>query len=384
MKHLLAITCVGLSALFNLPTATAGAVSYDVAHDFLLMPRGNQIPTVHSRTFQHAWVNDPNLRSDHRPPGQPAGFLQGGQEEVTVLGVVKQIGLAAPLTEVVTPIPARGAAAFTSTAKVNKPNNAARASSEITVNPFVAGGVVAGKLHVFGTADAPADTNAYAFSSARVTAAGIAIGASGAALGKVVFLPAVSTKTIAGRVTQTSKGEMTWKVWDPINFEMFDINSGGLLGSGTLLKIFAQGDGNLDWGSDTLSLDAMDAEFNLNIDSTFTVEQGTLQLTVAGGVVTGAKATGMFSSLALPTLGHAGAFTMSLRNDFTLNYDLDPGQNRNLDVNFDFSGGGSAFAAAPEPGTWALVALGLVAGLAARRQRSPQRRVDAAAAALAQ
>lgn len=363
MRHLLATICIGLTALCHVPTALSAAVDYKESKKFRIDARGGLVPMVTAHTFQHAWVNDPSFRGDSRDQFQPEKFNPEATDVVRVDGRPGQAGLAVPLNEINTNIPAQGAVVERSTAKVEKVDNAASASSDVTVDRF-AGTVISGVMAVSGTADAAKFKDAYAFSTARVTAQGKAKGTV------KVEVKMQSTVTLFEGRQQHSRGEVTrWTHTDPIYFESLDTVTGAVLDSGALLRIDAEGDGDFDWSNDMLSLDVLDAAFSIDIVSPFTTEQGTLRLAVASGVVTSALATGMFSSLSLPTLGHLGAFTMGLRNDFTLNYDLDPGQNRDLRVNFDFSGGGSAYAAVPEPGTWALVALALVTGLAATRRR---------------
>ena len=367
MRQLLAIAGLGLAGLCHSFAAVAATVTYDQTKMFTLRPGGGVVFEVVARTFQHAWIKDPKLRWDFQPPVQPPQAQLDGKEYVADNGQIGQFGLIGkPMRENLKEVPPEGAVVPRSTASVTGPVNSATANSDVKVNPYPRN-VITGEMHVFGEANSVKPENAYAFSSARVTA----VGGNRGGGGRLDLRNQVRTATIAPVEGKNNQ----WTIWDPIYFESFDIDTGAPLNSGDLLKMFAQGDGNLTWSDDVLSLDAIDAVFDIDIDSAFTVEQGTLELTVAAGVVTRAKATGMFSTLVLPGLGHVGAFTMALRNDFALNYDLDPGHHRDLGMMFDFSGGGSAYAAAPEPGTGALVALGLVAALAAKRR---QRRAAAA------
>jgi len=341
--------------------ATAVPVPYDARHTFRIFPGGNVVPTVTALTFQHAWVHDPGLRSAVTPAGQPAGFKNDGREFVVgpgfaETGQVGQFGLGVKLNEVSTAIPAVGAKVARSTANVPPPNNSAEANSDVTVDRFGAGGAVSGTLNVSGFADPIVRKDAYAFSTARVIAQGQNRGR-----GKIDWRPAVQSGTLA-------EGPRRWRVFDPISFEMFDLGTGDIIEQATLLEILADGDGTISWDNDIFSLDSTDASFSVDISSPFTNEQGTLLLQVSGGQVTAAQSSGMFAGLSLPSLGSLGTFSMALPNDFGLSYDLDPLQDRDVNVKFDFSGGGGAFSAVPEPATWLLLGTGLVAFLSLQRR----------------
>jgi hypothetical protein len=349
-----------LVSLAGLPlAATAAPVPYDVSHRFRILPGGNVVPVVTAATFQHAWVHDPGLRFQVTPAAQPPGFRNDGREFVAGNGQIGQFGLGVPLNEVTTNIPAAGLVVPRSTANVPAPNNSAQANSDVTVNAFGVGGAVSGTLRVHGFADAVVRRDAYAFSSARVIAQGANRGAGG-----IVWRPAVQSGTLAGG---------SWGIFDPIAFEMFDLLTDQLLAEGTLLEIVGDGDGTIAWDSDTFSLNAMNARFSIEIPGMFTSQQGSLELEVSAGQVTLATATGLFAGLSLPSIGSPGTFSMPLPSEFVLDYDLDPTQDRDVNVTFDFSGGGSAYIAVPEPATLLLLGAGIMVLGLARGRGSPAR-----------
>ena len=342
-----------LASCFISLSAAAVTKSYDVSHGFTLRPGGTIVPNVFALTFEHAWVHDLSLRSDVNPLGQPAGFSPEGREFIYPGdGSTHQGGL--KLNELSMPVAAAGGT-VSETARVNAPINSAFGTSVVTIAPFSAGSVVSGTIRAFGEATANGPHDAYAFSSGRFAAQGGTLLKSG----QIKWLPGVVSPTVAGAA---------YAIWDPISFQLSDV-TGTPLRSGTLLEILANGNGSLSWIDGLFSLDASDATFSIDISSPFTTQKGSLVLQVSGGLITHEQQTGMFSSLVLPALGSSGTFTMSLANEVTLDYDLDPLGTGPLNVELNFAGGGSVIVAIPEPDTYALITTGLcLIGWVSRRR----------------
>jgi hypothetical protein len=123
------------------------------------------------------------------------------------------------------------------------------------------------------------------------------------------------------------------------------------------------------------SLDAQNFDFGINIDSPFTVQQGTADVSVRNGLITASDGTGMFTGL-FPAVGTSGTFSVPLANSFSLDYNLGNFNGDPLAVQFTLSDSGS-IPAAPEPPALVSAVLALMtgAGVVYRRIRGPSMRL---------
>lgn len=142
---------------------------------------------------------------------------------------------------------------------------------------------------------------------------------------------------------------------DPIDFQVFDTDTGEILLEDRLLNIeasiFADPDfaynNFMSWNTNVKSfnVNAFNANFSIEMSSPFTIQQGILFLEIRGGLVTRSDDTGIFDGL-LPAVGSPGVFSMPL-DGITLDYDLGdsiPFGTRNLSIGFSFNASDQAFA----------------------------------------
>jgi hypothetical protein len=354
---------------------------YRITHLFSLKPGGNVVPNVTAEFFAHAWVLDPGLRSSVNPAGQPAGFDNGGFENVDRMGRVTNHDRANANNKRAVntgsfAVPAAGIPfppGAVRTANVAPPINSAQANSRFGVNAFAAGTAITGAIQADGFAEARYDTvakapkpsEAYAFSYAKLSAQG----GRQLANGKILWRPQISTPPVGGGAIAGKYNQRRGR--DPIDFTILDLVTGDLLEEVLLdISYDVLGLGTLEWDSTTgsFAIDAQNAEFHIDMSSPYTAQQGMLDLVIANGLVTVANDSGLFDGV-LPSVGSLGTFMTTL-GDITLDYDFGDFNGHDLDVTANFSGGGSARAAVPEPGLLLLLGPGLGLLLAHRRRQA--------------
>jgi hypothetical protein len=170
-------------------------------------------------------------------------------------------------------------------------------------------------------------------------------------------------------MTATSHGQATAGVHDPISFDVIDLVSDAEL-SGTLLDILGElnGESTFAWSNGVFSVDASDFSFSIVMNSPYTLQNGTVDLRIAGGTVVTSSATGIFAGL-FPAVGSPGTFTMPLP-DLTLDYNLGDFGGDDLNTAFDFGNGGSAEVGVPESAAGVLAGVGLLLFSARKRTLS--------------
>lgn len=229
------------------------------------------------------------------------------------------------------------------------------ANSSVTTTAFAPGNV-AGTIHVDGNANVPAMGEAFSSALSRVAVRG------GKRLrnGRIAWGPTLSSQV---------SGQATVGVHDPISFDILDTTTG--IHSLEVLEDIESslvGPGSFSWMSDTLSVDATDFIFTIDMTNPFiaSADQGSVDFRISGGVVTTSIATGIFAGL-LPSVGSSGDFSTPFSNNLTIDYDFGGLGGSNPDITADFGNGGEA--AVAEPGAILLVGFGLVMlGLARSRR----------------
>ncbi|CAH1076227.1 hypothetical protein [Candidatus Nitrotoga sp. 1052] len=344
---------------------------FKVTHQFRLEPGGTVVPRVTAYYFDHAWVRDPNLRSDVNPAVQPPGFDPAGFDRSDSIGRVSNSSANGNNNGLVNrgsfAVPATGIAfppGAVTTANVPPGPNSAQANSRFGVSPFGVGGAVSGAIQVDGFAQAvfdtvtrqPSPSEAYAFGFAQVTANG------GTKLknGNIQWRPDIRA-TIAGAAAAGNlRKENVRRAKDPIDFQVTDLVTGEIL-SGTLLDItldmFGEGDFLWDSAAGLFKTNAENLLFSIVIDSPYTLQTGNLMMEILDGVVVTADDSGMFEGI-LPLIGTSGELTIPL-GEITLDYNFGDFGGHELDVTIDFSGSGQALASIPEPDTLLLLIAGL-------------------------
>jgi hypothetical protein len=163
---------------------------------------------------------------------------------------------------------------------------------------------------------------------------------------------------------------------DPITFRVTDLLTGHIT-TGSLFDVSSHliGQGSWTWQGGMFSLDAQNFDFGINIDSPFTVQQGTADVSVRNGLITASSGTGMFAGV-FPAVGTSGTFSAALPNSFSLDYNLGNFGGDPLAVQFTLSDSG-AIPAAPEPPALVSAVLALLtgAGVVYRRIRGPASRL---------
>jgi hypothetical protein len=169
---------------------------------------------------------------------------------------------------------------------------------------------------------------------------------------------------------------------DPISFQVTDLIS-QVVTTGQLYDVTSSlsGPGTFSWGSNTFSLNAIDFDFSIDLNSPFTVQHGTAVLQVRNGIVTISSGTGIFAGL-FPSVGSAGNFSIPFGAHFSLDYNLGDFNGDPLAVQFTLADSGSASVApppsgptgsptdiVPEPTTWATASFAILLIGAARRSR---------------
>ena len=331
-----------VAAILLCGSSLASAVPYSVSHDFRLQPGGTLVPQVfhHFQTFGQVRENGAVVDTQTSPP--PAS-----------------------------PVPLAAASLISDTANGVATASFANVNSQaVLIAPPAAGQAVQGTVSAFGNTVAvlgPGVNSAStrAFSASQVEARG------GRQLGRgqIQWKPVFSSTAAGG------PGLFV----DPIFFEVFEFSTGNLLAEGELLSIVGDVSGagsQISWDNNGLvTINALNANFKIDISSSFTTQQGTLLLKIDGGVVTQADDSGMFDGL-LPAIGSPGNFSFAASGPggILLDYDTgffsetDDGMVQ-IDVNFANSGeANDAIGEIPEPDTLAMFGATLVGlGVLARR-----------------
>lgn len=235
----------------------------------------------------------------------------------------------------------------------------ATAGSSATLSPFILGGSVSGVFTSDGSVNANPDGDCCAASSAAIVfAAGGPIIAAG---GNAVIIPTMHTRRSTSEPSYETNA-------DPIDFQVTDLKTGNVT-RGSLYSVFAtmSGAGSFSWDSSGFDLNAQNFDFTINIDSPYTIQQGTAHLQVTNGAITTSDGTGMFAGI-FPAVGSSGNFAVPFNNDFSLDYNLGNFNGDPLDVQFTLSNGGSA-CIVPEPSSMLLLGSGLLSlsGILRRR-----------------
>jgi hypothetical protein len=239
----------------------------------------------------------------------------------------------------------------------------ASAGSFATLNPFTFGTAVSGSLRSQGSVTA---NTGGVFDSASWAA--MIIEAENSRVGSIDWAVHLDHSKLGGfqwirKITGSTLA-------DPISFKVTDLDTGAIV-EGTLFSLSSDflGVGSLSWTNGTFTLNALDAdsyEFHIDLDSPFTIQQGTADLRVDNGVITVSQGTGMFAGI-FPAVGTPGNFAVPFDNDLTIDYNLDvfPGNPVNVQFTIDNA---QTISNVPEPSTLALLGscLLIVAGVARR------------------
>jgi len=262
------------------------------------------------------------------------------------------------------------------------PNDAGGlADSSVTLNNFGLGTRISGRIDATGLAfaDLTNPGNTFSIGSAQSRSALVIQSGIQNRAGRIEW-GSIWRGEVSGSAVAIAGTPPRVNIFDPIDFSLFDIDTGELLLQDRLLDIQAavRGtggfDGSIAWDADAgqFVVNAHDADFSIVMESAFGLSRGSLFLEIRGGLVTRSDDTGLFDGL-LPSLGTLGSFSLPL-GSITVDYDLgdlDRFGQRNLDLEFGFSGGGEAFAQRiSEPWTLPLLALAMLGAIArpARRQ----------------
>jgi|GEM_PF-4315237 len=297
-------------------------ITYNIKHTFTLYPTVNFAPKIFTVAFNHAWVNEPSTNCKHakvNPAIQPISFKK--YQKDTIINEVPYNN-AALVDTLVHLVPNTGANLIDS-AFADSCYSRAKASTCVVINPVTSGSVT-GVMQSYGFAQAinpPINSDAYAFSWCGVSVQ------DGKPLkkGDIGWVADVESSLKGKSRNIRQKGGSS----DPINFHVHDFNT-NLDTSGTLLSVvldFQMEDDTLDrtnyWSNDTVHIESDSALFKIHFPSPFTASQGLLSLTVFNGFVVQAQATGVFSTVQLPTPGTHVPFSFPLLNAINFHYNLD-------------------------------------------------------------
>lgn len=128
---------------------------------------------------------------------------------------------------------------------------------------------------------------------------------------------------------------------DPIVARRTDLTTGATTTHTLLATNIEHARGAVVWDNDVLASSAKELRFSITIDSPWTVQQGTLRIVVADGVVTESSKSGIFAAVPLPPVGFAGVLSIPLPTETTLNYDMGGSPSENLEVALAFDGAAS-------------------------------------------
>jgi hypothetical protein len=324
LSHIRVVLALFFALAFTTAASAGQIASYDSAHDFVFSPVGGVGGPVLYQYGAYAFSS----------PGGLPGLNNGSQLFGTAGGT-----FSAPAVS-----NAIGVNTFT--------------SSTATINPFFAGGPLSGSIESqgLGQLSIPGDL------AGESNAAVVINGGAGMARGNINFKPKVALQVVGPGVF-LDPGAI-----DPIHFNVTDLLNGHVT-SGSLFEVSSHllGQGLWTWQGGIFTLSAQDFDFAINMDSPFTVQQGTADVSVRDGLITASSGTGMFSGV-FPAVGTSGTFSVALPSDFSLDYNLGNFGADPLAVQFDFSDSGS-LSTVPEPSAIVSLVLGMMTGAGIFRRR---------------
>jgi len=364
--HLMFVALLGAAlALGGLPQgALAGGISFDMSHDFSILPVASApLPVMTWKDFEHVYVSTPGYSDDIRwnPTAQSSGFSSDKPDWQDSRGRLWNLGVSNPVS-ILTNQTSVGSGSFfdSHTLSASAGLGSATAMASLQVNPYSPGNALTGTLRTTGGAvpdPSQSEAVAYNFASSNLTLRG----------------PTADWRS--GHIRWTpSITDPVYFIWplggrkrDPINVRIFDANDTVLLEE-TLLDVtiglepLPGQEGTYSWTSNVLAFtNALEGEFSVQADSSYIDAQhrGTAHLVIHGGLVTASEDTGVFDGL-LPSVGTSGTFSVPFANLIEFDYvfsQLGP------TMEIDLGQGGL-----PEPATLSLLGFG-AAGLVARRFR---------------
>jgi len=362
------ILFVVLGALAGLPQgALAGGISFDMSHDFSILPGvvAAPLPVMTWKDFEHVYVSTPGYSDDIQwsPTAQSPGFSSGKPDWQDSTGRLWNLGASNPVP-ILTNQTSVGSGSFfdSHTLSASAGAGSATAMASLQVNPYSPGSALTGTLRTTGSAEADPgqpDALAYDFASSNLTVRGLT---ADWASGHIRWTPSIS--------------DPAYFIWplprvrrDPINVRILAADDTVLLEE-TLLDVtigltepLAGQEGSYSWTGDVLAFtNALEGEFSVQADSSYIAaeDRGTALLVIHGGLVTFSEDTGVFDGL-LPSVGTSGTFSVTFANLIEFDYvfsELGP------TMEIDLGQGGL-----PDPATLSLLALGGLGLLARRRRR---------------
>lgn len=351
MAGRMTLAAAALAALAGGAMLASGAcvnpTTYDVKHEFTIKPHGNVTPIVYTEHYLHCWSKVPGV-NDPVPPCPDYDVspwaLQGPAwhgscayghdymfDHVNVRTTkVPNTGTITATPET-TSIPATGLtvmdAAF---ANGCDPDASADAHVQIDVNPFLVGTEVSGAIETSGQV-CQVEGRAYSFAMGAVLVKG----------GRTLRNGTIKWKPTIREQVHDSRPRPR-RIHDPIEYRVTDLANGNVV-EGTFLKIDAdyplETTGGVTWDAGVLEITALDVDFDIEHTDPALAQQGTLRISVRGGVIVGSSATGAYAGMA-PPLGAPTPFLMPLPNDLLFDYDLGNFNGDPLEVEFLLSGAG--------------------------------------------
>ena len=341
-------------------SAEAQNQSYNVVHNWWVNPGpGVVVPigVVHWRDFEHAWATSPQgAAASWNPLGQPAQFQPYGRDFLFANGQVWNTGGAFVNRGNTLYVGPPWPFVAQNSVVASSGGASANANASVLVNQFVPAAPFWGNTRAWGAAVAPHQGDmAYAFSTSQMTLTGLTVNWR---RGRIRWQPLMQS-TVGG--SAFARGI---RRWDPIFFgepgsveSFFDIY---LEESGTATEA------SLNWENGRLiHTGVSDIHFDIDMTSPYIdpADRGRFKVRTAGGIVVETIASGRFDGLG-PTVGSSDQFDLALASDIEFAYSL-PGTGDNLELGF---AGAGEITAVPEPGTVAVVALGLATLLMRRRR----------------
>ena len=293
--------------LAAIPSAVAGTLTYTVSHSFTFSADGGV-------------TSDPSFLFGVSAQASPGGTTNANSGSVLI-----------------------GPAGGSPTQQANSTGlfSSATASSSATVAPFVIGGAVSGVIASDGSIIVVPGSTCCAISSAAIVLGG----GSSATHGSANWGPdmGMTCDTCDAPGIAPDGSEM-----DPIDFQVTDLKTGGIT-TGSLFSVSSnlQGTGSWSWTGGVFSLNAANFDFSINLNSPFTVQQGTATVQVRNGLITVSSGTGIFAGT-FPAVGGSGIFAVPLSSDISINYNLGDFNGDPVAVQFALGDSGSA-CSVPEP-----------------------------------
>ena len=355
-------------ALGGLPQgALAGGISFDMSHDFSILPVASApLPVMTWKDFEHVYVSTPGYSDDIRwnPTAQSPGFSSDKPDWQDSRGRLWNLGTSNPVPILRNQTSVDSGSFFDShTLSASAGAGSATAVASLQVNSYSPGNALTGTLRTTGGAVAdPSQPDAVAcdFASSSLTLRGLTADWRS---GHIRWTPSISDPVYA------YDWYKSWRKRDPINVRIFDANDTVLLEE-TLLDVtiglsepLPGEEGTYSWTSDILAFtNALEGKFSVQANSSYieAEDRGTAHLVIHGGLVTVSEDTGVFDGL-LPSVGASGTFSVPFANLIEFDYvfsELGP------TMEIDLGQGGL-----PEPATLSLLAVG-GAALVARRKKN--------------